>query len=235
MTNNSDQAFQLIESIFEYSYFSIDSGIQKEAIGYLGGLIKSIRELRNEFINENNEIRANECLDVIIYAYVCKRKLECILSLKKSNMHKAYDYLIDAQRSAEKGIEAGFQEDRYREKLNDLVKMENLLFPRQLWCSVGMINNEITCSICGLSVFDCLHISGQPYMGKLCYMKYNDVELEHIAVIPFGVPENKKCRTKYFVEGGYKIDCITKSVLGKTKDKDGTVKMLAMVTSELEY
>ena len=44
-------------------------------------------------------------------------------------------------------------------------------------CSVGLSVKNATCSICGQGYYDsCLHVKGQEYDGRLCYVVLDDVD-----------------------------------------------------------
>jgi len=68
------------------------------------------------------------------------------------------------------------------------------LYPYQVFASVGIIKEEAECSICGKSIdsFECEHIAGELYRGRLAYGIVKHVkQLEEVSLVKN--PADKRC------------------------------------------
>ena len=68
------------------------------------------------------------------------------------------------------------------------------LYPYQVFASVGIIKEEAECSICGKSIdsFECEHIAGELYRGRLAYGVVKRVkQLEEVSLVKN--PADKRC------------------------------------------
>ena len=234
-TNGLDGIYNYADSHLKNSYYSVDKNIQKQSVSFLNGAIKSARVLRDEYSEARDELNANDCLSAIMYLYLVRRRINIFLLLKSSRPQNAYDELIDAQRIAEKAIYADLRPEAFLVRLLELEEIEHSLFPRQMWQSMGFIAKKIICSICNNSVDECIHRSGKAYMGHLCYYKYDDLEMDHTAVIVEGRPENKKCRITQYASDGKYYDTLTKNVLRVAEGADRFIKGRLLLYKEPIY
>ena len=69
-----------------------------------------------------------------------------------------------------------------------------ILFPYSMFLSVGILNEEVECSICGKSIdsFDCEHIAGELYRGKMARGIVKKIkEVDHVSLVTN--PADKRC------------------------------------------
>ncbi|MCF2208651.1 hypothetical protein KVP02_13495, partial [Halobacterium salinarum] len=116
-------------------------------------------------------------------------------SLKTEDWDAAWDNMVYAQRSAQRSVRA----DSLGEKLHidlfysRLNLVEKLLFPDQLFSSVGMQVGTGVCTLCEREYSECDHIKGMAYNGEFCAVRIEDAEeLDHVALVDD--PDDKTLR-----------------------------------------
>ncbi len=123
------------------------------------------------------------------------------LALKADKPDDAWNELVIAQTAYAEAIKARENFEPMQEQIERLDEVERVVFPPQVYLSMGTVVWSKICSICGQEYEKCDHISGKPYWGELCYTILRDVLPNHVAIVT--EPANKMCRVVYFdVEGG---------------------------------
>lgn len=194
-----------------------DSELQKEAVESLEQMMSRIAAEKEKAIGAKEEDYANMLLGCECVAEALVAEIKMWLLLKEGDPDGAWDQLVNAQTAAIAAMHAhdGFghleyHNERYR-------AIEQLVFPKQIFVSSGMIVRSQECSICGKEYEDCDHLIRRPYMGKFCCIIARDLEFDHVAIVD--EPADKRCRMQHFsVEGGYR----NRMTWRITTEEDGT-------------
>lgn len=195
--NNALKAAEVFLSITR------DSELQQEAVESLMELLQRIVGEKKTAVSAKEEDYSNMLLGCECVTEVLIAEIKMWLLLKEGDPDQAWDQLIIAQMMASAAMRAheGF---RHLESHNERFRaIEQLVFPKQIFVSSGMIVRSQLCSICDEEYEDCDHLIGRPYMGEFCYIFARDLEFDHVAIVD--EPADKRCRMQHFrVEGGYR-------------------------------
>ena len=193
--NNFVEESQILLSIAR------DSELQQEEYENLENILPEIAQEKKKAIENNNEDYANLLLGCECVTNFLINELKMWLLLKQEKPEKAWDCLVDAQMEATRAVKAhdGFRHlEHHRHRLEII---EKVVFPPQVFISVGAIVHEQECSICGEDSDECEHLAGEPYMGEFCYVTIKNAHLDHVSLVE--TPTNKRCRVISFnVDGG---------------------------------
>ena len=169
------------------------SEIQEEAFESLELLKQEATELKREAVKVLDEDSANAMLSIEEACIALSSEIRMYLALKKDEAARAWDHLIDAQRHMQCAITAHDIGDAYFEDYYKLYLLEQLLFPKQLFVSPGMILEKAECSICGSDYDECEHVQGLPYMGDICVRIISSIrECTEVSFVE--EPADKRCR-----------------------------------------
>ena len=188
-------------------FITIDSEIQKEALIELSHTLSDLRRIKQQAVLAADEDFANLLLGFEFVAGCLQAELEMWMLLKEGNPDKAWDKLIVAQSSAANAVKAhGNLEDLegHNERLHTI---EELIFPPQVFISMGGVVHNPACSICGSNYEDCDHLIGKPYWGELCCAILKDFQPDHVSFVDH--PANKHCRVTHFSDEGGKRNKMT--------------------------
>jgi hypothetical protein len=178
-----------------------DSDLQRSAVAQLSDLSIKLKNCKQEAIADENEDRANVILGMECVAEAIKAELSMWLLLKEEMPEKAWDNLIAAQTATSGAIRAHRQFAHLENHAERLDAIEKLVFPPQIFLSVGMIVRKEICTICNSDYDACAHVVGMPYWGVFCSRRLENIELDHVSIVEN--PANKLCRvTRFSVEGG---------------------------------
>ncbi|HVZ92992.1 MAG TPA: hypothetical protein VG797_00630 [Phycisphaerales bacterium] len=155
------------------------------------------------------EEEANEILSCEFMLDALQNELEMYVALKRDSSGAAWAHLVNAQMAAIHAVKAhpvaAHLEDVYIPRLHLL---ERLLFPKQLFMSMGLIVERAECSLCGAVYGDCEHIKGRPYMGHMCVCVITKSKLLEASFVE--CPANKHCRVLSLTdENGIAIDVLS--------------------------
>ena len=184
-----------------FCFITRDSGLQKECCDKLEAMASDCAALKSQAVVDADEDLANLLLGFECVAASLRAELEMWVLLKEEKPDGAWDKLVTAQMAATDPVRAhrGFAHNEARvQRLDDI---EQLIFPPQVFFSVGLIIWYRECSICGSQYGDCDHLVGKPYWGELCHTIVKDCKIDHVALVKH--PANKVCRViKFSDEGG---------------------------------
>lgn len=213
MSAKFDNILAHIESkIMESSrYGFITSGIelQEEAVENLKLVLAEVRNIKQNFIEEKNEPNANMLLSYELFIESVMFEIKMLINIKKDNTLAAWEDLVNAQGCIEGALRIGFNKEEmmknYRRKFD---YMEKILFPPQVFVSVGFISEESHCSLCDDNYENCDHVKGMAYMGKMCIEIFKKMhKLKEASIVEN--PADKRCRFEFFNENGKKVDTFT--------------------------
>lgn len=192
------------------------SNLQREALDSIQERSKEVARAKVQAIEEDNEKYANILLGLQCATAALSSELRMYLALKDEDPDAAWDHLIDAQNALATAVRAheGFKHCSIR--WERLQKFEEVVFPLQVYTSVGTIVHVLECSICGEDYEQCQHLAGLPYMGQMCSTIVTSAELDHIALVE--TPADKRCRIQTFSLEGVQRNCMTLREEGQVED-----------------
>lgn len=144
--------------------------------------------------NENPKC-ANRILSIEEAAKSWTRSLQMWSDLRTEDWDSAWDNMVYAQRRAQRSVRADslgekLHMDQFYKRLN---LVEELLFPDQLFSSVGMQVGTGVCTLCEREYSECDHIKGLAYNGDFCTVRMEDAgKLDHVALVDD--PDDKMLR-----------------------------------------
>jgi hypothetical protein len=190
---------ETIKSYEVYLFITRDSEIQKKIIISLSELLSQVLVLKRNAIKNKEERNAN-----ILLGYECSiqsiiHELQMWLNLKIGEPDKAWNNLVLAQNFNIAAIRSDKGFEHLVQRSAKLEAVENIIFPPQLFQSLGLIVENQKCSICNEEYEDCKHLKGKPYMGELCRFIIEKAEIDHVAIVQN--PANKECRMIHFKDG----------------------------------
>lgn len=186
----------IIEDCENFCFITRDSGLQKDACVKLQTLLADCLTLKSEAIADTDEDFANLLLGFECVANCLHSELEMWILLKEEKPDEAWDKLVSAQMAASDAARAHKGFAHLESHAQRLEEIEKLVFPSQVFVSVGMIVRHQECSICGSEYGDCDHLIGKPYFGKFCHIIAGDCEINHVAIVKN--PADKRCRIMRF-------------------------------------
>lgn len=184
-----------------YDFITRDSGLQHEACETLTDLLTRLADLKRSAIANQDEDLANTLLGFECAAHFLRSSIRMWLFLKAEKPEEAWRELVNAQMAVADAVRAhkGFERlARYADRLH---VMEEMLFPPQVFTSLGMIVRARKCSVCDAEYGECSHVVGKPYMGQLCHTIVTEIEkLDHLSIV--SNPANKLTRITHFSAPG---------------------------------
>lgn len=177
------------------------SELQQDALEALEQLIPKIAEGKARAVKDKNEDYANMLLGCECVAAALIAELKMWILLKQEEPEAAWDQLVSAQNASSAAARAhdGFSHLAIHHQR--LEAIEQLVFPPQVFVSVGLTAKTLECSVCGCEYEDCDHLTGRPYMGQFCSIVVHETELQEASIVDY--PADKRCRVIDFsVEGG---------------------------------
>lgn len=157
-------------------------------------------EAKEALIAAGVDDAANELLAYEFVLDGLVNELDMYVALKRDEPGAAWTHLVNAQMAASHAVQAhavaAHLEQAYIPRLHAL---EGLLFPKQVFASVGIIVEHAECSICGAVYGDCDHVKGRPYMGRLCACIIQESRLLEVSIVEN--PANKDCRVLSLSDG----------------------------------
>jgi hypothetical protein len=198
----------------KFCFMSRAKELQKEAKNKLDDLYNETHILKLDLISQKDEDAANALLSMELTIQSLQGELSMWIALKEDNPGSAWDFLVDAQRDARDALRVHLIGERLVGYIQHLDLLEIILFPRQMFSSVGMIVSEAVCSICGEEYGECNHLKGKAYMGEMCVRIIKHIaSLEEVSIVDN--PANKHCRITSFTEEGIVRDILTWRVVEK--------------------
>lgn len=169
------------------------SRLQQEHADKLNAARANATTAKDVAIKAALEDEANELLAYEFMLDALRNELEMYVALKRDDPGAAWTHLVNAQMAAGHAVQAhavaAHLEQAYIPRLH---VAEQLLFPKQMFMSVGMIVEEAACSICDAVYGECDHLKGRPYMGRMCVCIIKKSKLLEVSFVED--PANKHCR-----------------------------------------
>lgn len=184
-----------------------DKFFQIESCEKLEGFKQEILNKKSIAIQKEDEESANRILYYQLITQTLISELKMWISFKDNQPDKAWEHLVNSQSNLTGALKAFDVSDLLEPYVEKLDQLEQLLFPKMLFASVGFKALKKTCSICNTNYDDCDHIKGRPYLGSLCYVTIEGCELEEVSIVD--EPANKHCRMLTIEENGIVRDLMT--------------------------
>ena len=165
-------------------------------------------QLKERAIAHEYEDIANALLSTEEVANALINELNMWISIKEEKYAEAWDFLVNAQTAVTTAMQAHSLADHLDGYVARLSALERHIFPNHGFLSIGTIVQKSDCTICGQEYGTCDHLVGKPYMGKMCYRRISECELEEVSLVT--KPANKHCRITRFSESdGIMVDAFT--------------------------
>ena len=169
------------------------SRLHAEQAAQLRAVRARLTEWKKVLIAAAVEDGANELLAYEFMLDALANELEMYVAFKRDDAGAAWTHLVNAQMAASHAVKAhkaaAHLEQGYVPRLHVI---EQLMFPKLMFMSIGFIAEHSECSICGEIYGECDHVKGRPYMGELCACIIKKSKLLEVSLVE--EPANKHCR-----------------------------------------
>ena len=205
-----DETREHLEECIRHCFATRAREVLDERRGGLQGYGERCLELKEEAVGAGDEDCANALLSVEFMLNAVFNNLSMWISLKDDQAHKAWECLVVAQGA----VRCAMKAHRIGESMRDfsvwLHRVEQIVFPPQLFVSSAFTVSHYDCSVCGQEYGTCGHLVGRPYMGELCSRVPQDIkEIRHVAIMVDSDPMDKRCRVMTKMAGGKERDALT--------------------------
>jgi len=194
---------------------------QKYSILKFELLMGKLTKLKERMIELSDEESANAMLALEYLANAFVNELKMLVFLKEDKIEDAWKHLVLAQGSLRNALQTSDVSMQFgaQNYLNKLDAYEKLLFPSQVFMSIGAVAESSKCSICSAEYGSCSHLVGKPYMGKLCHQVITKIrEMKEVSFVT-GEPGNKLCKVNSFTDKGHWRDRMTWRIIKKGKSQ----------------
>lgn len=198
---------EVAEQAQTLTFVTRDQGLQSEAVDAIDGFLHVLANEKESRVAKGNEDHANLILGLQFACQSLRSELSMYLALKNDRPEDAWNHLVDAQVELGASLRAHESLRHVRNNLRKLLAIEKLMFPPQTFMSIGSVVHRERCSICQEEYSQCDHIVGRPYMGELCSIICEDIELREISLVE--EPADKRARVVYFSDKGKKRNKMT--------------------------
>lgn len=198
---------EVTEDCQRFCYLSRAKELQLEASKSLESLKVEACTLKERMISNEDEDSANAALTLEEAISALASELRMWIALKDDKPSIAWNYLVDAQNSIRVAVRAHCSSSTFDIYVGHLHALERILFPPQLFFSVGFVVVRAECSICEEEYDECDHIKGKAYMGRICSRRIKEAQLQEVSIVD--EPANKLCRILSFTDEGVTRDFLT--------------------------
>jgi hypothetical protein len=196
---------EFLQSVLPFTVACRSTTLQNDAIQSLKKRLHLVSDQRTLAASDGDEQTANFLLSVCCALDSVLMCIDCILKIKIDKPHDAWNSLVSAQQALKACLRAHPCGESMSEFGVHLHSLETVLFPPQVYTSVGVSYTESFCSICDVRYGECGHIAGRPYLGQFCSQIVKKSVLHEVSIVE--VPENKRCIvTSYSNGSGQMVD-----------------------------
>src|SRR5712692_4281618 len=200
------QDFEIIARAAQtLAFLPPDTQLQVEVIERIDKFTRSLTDRKSVPIREEDETSANILLSMELVLTTVRHQLQLWIELKTGAAESAWDNLVDAQQACDAAIgvrrqvTSNAQAQGLENLLSALRLIEQLVFPPQVFLSIGASVRSRKCSVCNGEYDQCGHIRGRAYMGKLCHTILHELDIQEVSIVPY--PANKRARVTQFADG----------------------------------
>ncbi len=168
---------------------------------------------KEERISILDEEGANTILSMELCLQMVLEELRMWMRLKQDQPELAWNHLVSAQHLCLAAITVRRQlasrpaTEALENIHNKLLMIERVVYPPQIFNSIGGIAKKRECSICGGDYDNCPHIRGRAYMGKRCHTIVQELRLDEVSIVD--EPADKRCRITHFSDSGKRRNKMT--------------------------
>jgi hypothetical protein len=179
----------------------------QESLNTLRELSHEAKELRQRLANEHDEDSANSILSLEYALNAFAEELMMWVALKADDTNAAWDHMVDAQMAGASAMQTHTIGNEFREDFERLATIEIVLFPSQIFTSLGVVVSHSTCSICGTEYGECDHVVGRVYNGEMCTRNLTDFRINEVSLV--SDPASKHARVTSISDDGVMRDTLT--------------------------
>jgi hypothetical protein len=176
----------------KFCYLVRDESFQRSAVEELENFRGELRVVKKRAQESRLEETANLLLALEFLAGALIEELLMWISLKANRPDDAWRHLVEAQSYAGQATGVHAIAEGHGWYIERLEVVERIIFPPQLFGSVGVVVEKSECSICGAAYGACDHFKGKAYNGELCARIIKKCKLSEISFVID--PANKHCR-----------------------------------------
>ena len=203
----TDEFNATVKSVERFLNTTTGLEIQVDAIALLERTLGHLHKQKECAIRSQDDEIANVVLGCECVITSLQRELQMWVALKKDDPHAAWDFLIAAQLAAGSAARAHPSFQRWARHQDRLSLIQELIYPRQLFTSVGGEVTRAQCSICEAEYGVCDHIRGRAYMGEFCTRNIHRMKLSEVSLVE--EPADKCCRVTSMSVDGAVRDTLT--------------------------
>lgn len=181
-----------IQKAETYLSLARSSQLQLEQCLALDLLLFNATRLKFEAVHRNKEDKANLFLGFECAIGAVRSELMMWILLKLDMPNEAWDQLVAAQMGCLDASRAHRGFVHCEQRMEALERLEDNIFPPQVFISAGFVSDRLDCSICGERYSKCEHLRGKPYMGQFCEVIHRNPRGDHAAFVE--APADKRCR-----------------------------------------
>ena len=203
----TDDFSATVKSVERFLNITTGSEIQVDAVALLERTLVALQERKECAIESRNEEIANLMLGCECVATALRCELQMWVALKKEDPHAAWDSLIAAQSAAASAARTHPSLQDFIRHEERLLLIQELIYPRQVFTSIGGEVTRAQCSICDAAYGACDHIRGRAYMGEFCCRIIQKMKLSEVSLVE--EPADKRCRVTKMSLNGTMRDTLT--------------------------
>lgn len=181
--------------------------LQETAASKLENIRGRVSKLKKQVVRSSDEDAANLLLSLEELLNSYAQELRMWVALKTDRMGDAWDHLVDAQMSVRRALALHPSVGKFEGHDQRLSVIERIVFPPQVFMSLGGIIERAECSICERDYDECDHIVGRAYMGEYCTRIISKIKLQEISIVDD--PSNKHARITSVADGDVSRDYLT--------------------------
>lgn len=192
-----ERVFKALHEGRSHSYMSHAKEFQEQASDRFQELGLECGDLMEKAVAKNDENSANALLSMKFMLNAAFNELGMWIALKDGEAEGAWNALIVAQGSVRCALRSHAIGKCIEGQANHLLRLEDVLFPPQVFVSSGHVVESYECTICDKEYGTCGHVVGRPYMGEMCCRRRKGIKsVDHVAFVED--PLDKRCRITDF-------------------------------------
>ena len=217
-------------------FFTCDIDLQKPELMALEQATLSVREAKRKAIAAQIDKAANLLLGFEVLLRAIAYELHMWIALKENRSHDAWVAFVSAQEHACLAVRTPASHSGVAGYVGRLAMIEQTIFPKLQFVSMGLTHAGGLCSICRRPFGDCPHVEGRIYCGLVCAeVQLQSVQADHGSLVE--VPRDKRCYvTEYTDSDGVWRDVMTRAPTGREGSPydgdDGFQVQCVMLTME---
>lgn len=185
-----------IEKAEAFCCLARSSRLQLEHCMVLDMLLPEATRIKRQAINRKDEERANLFLGFECVIGAVRSELLMWILLKREMPNEAWDQYVAARMACADAMRAHKGFENCEQRLEVLTRLEERVFPPQVFMSAAFVSDRLDCSICGERYSKCEHLRGMPYTGVFCEVVHRNPRGDHVSIVKD--PADRRCRVVSF-------------------------------------